>query len=262
MAKGTVERSIENIFDGVFSRAFKSGVKPLQIGRRLLQVVDSERDLDAQGRRVVPNSYLVQMSAADREGFADLEGSLLQELTAALREYIATEGYHVEGKARVALRTNPDLRKGKFDIESRTVTPDEVPVPSSTIGAVGSVPLPPRTLATGVETPEENAGALWVAPSSSDSPPAVLTLPGGQRIELHEGHYVLGRHLENDIVLNDTNVSRKHAEFVCAAGEVMVRDLGSTNGTKVNGVVVGGEQLLQHGDVINFGTAQVTFEAS
>jgi hypothetical protein len=90
MAKGTVERSIENIFDGVFSRAFKSGVKPLQIGRRLLQVVDSERDLDAQGRRVVPNSYVVQMSAADREGFADLEGSLLQELTAALREYIAT----------------------------------------------------------------------------------------------------------------------------------------------------------------------------
>ena len=97
MAQGTVERSIENIYDGVFSRAFKSGVKPLQIGRRLLQVVDSERDLDAQGRRVVPNSYLVQMSAADREGFADLEG-----------------------KACVALRTNPDLRKGKFDIEIRT----------------------------------------------------------------------------------------------------------------------------------------------
>ncbi len=72
----------------------------------------------------------------------------------------------------------------------------------------------------------------------------------------------IGRLEDNDIVLNDTNVSRKHAEFVCAAGEVMVHDLGSTNGTKVNGVVVHGEQLLQHGDVINFGTAQVTFEAS
>jgi hypothetical protein len=142
------------------------------------------------------------------------------------------------------------LRKGKFDIESRTVTPDEVPAPSSTVGAVGSVLASPT---------------LTVAPaglSTFDGPPAVLTLPGGQRIELHEGHYVIGRHLENDIVLNDTNVSRKHAEFVCAAGEVMVRDLGSTNGTKVNGVAVHGEQLLQHGDVINFGTAQVTFEAS
>jgi hypothetical protein len=179
-----------------------------------------------------------------------------------LREYIATEGYHVEGKARVVLRTNPDLRKGKFDIESRTVTPDAVVEPSSTVGAVGSVPLPPRNLGTVAETPEEKTGAMWADSSSHDAPPAVLTLPGGQRIELHEGHYVLGRHLENDIVLNDTNVSRKHAEFVCAAGEVMVRDLGSTNGTKVNGVLVGGEQLLQHGDVINFGTAQVTFEAS
>jgi pSer/pThr/pTyr-binding forkhead associated (FHA) protein len=95
-----------------------------------------------------------------------------------------------------------------------------------------------------------------------DGPPAGLTLPTGQRIELHEGHYIIGRHLENDIVLNDTNVSRRHAEFVCAAGEVVVRDMGSTNGTKVNGVVVNGEQLLQHGDVINFGSAQVTFEAS
>lgn len=254
MAKGTIERSIENIFDGLFSRAFKSGVKPLQIGRRLLQVVDTERDVDAQGRRVVPNSYLVQLSPADREGFADLEGSLVQELTAALREYIVQEGYHVEGKARVALRTNPDLRKGKFDIDSRTISTDvatepETPVASAAVG-----------VDVGVEA--ANGNLALVGGSAFDVPPAVLTLPSGQRIELHEGHYVLGRHLENDIVLNDTNVSRKHAEFVCAAGEVVVRDLGSTNGTKVNGVMVTGEQLLQHGDVINFGTAQVTFEAS
>ena len=254
MAKGTVERSIENIFDGVFSRAFKSGVKPLQIGRRLLQVVDTERDVDAQGRRVVPNSYLVQLSPADREGFADLEGSLVQELTAALREYIAQEGFHVEGKARVALRTNPDLRKGKFEIDSRNITVDAPPEPEA--------PVASEPVAAGIEVETTSGNLTLVGGSAFDVPPAVLTLPSGQRIELHEGHYVLGRHLENDIVLNDTNVSRKHAEFVCAAGEVVVRDLGSTNGTKVNGVTVTGEQLLQHGDVINFGTAQVTFEAS
>jgi len=242
MAKGTVERSMENLFDGLFSRAFKSGVKPLQLGRKLLQVVDSERDVDAQGRRVVPNSYLIQLSPDDREGFADVEPTLLQELTVALREYISQEGYHVEGKARVALRTNPDLRRGKFEIDCRNITPDAAPA----------------------EAPEAPTPAplLTVVPSAFDRPPAVLSLPNGQRIELHEGHYVLGRHLENDIVLNDTNVSRKHAEFVCAVGEVVVRDLGSTNGTKVNGVLITGEQLLQHGDVVNFGTAQVRFEAS
>ncbi len=240
MAKGTVERSMENLFDGLFSRAFKSGVKPLQLGRKLLQIVDSERDVDAQGRRVVPNSYLIQLSPEDREGFADVEPTLLQELTVALREYISQEGYHVEGKARVALRTNPDLRRGKFDIDSRNITPEAPP-------------------AAATETP---APLLTAVSSAFDRPPAVLSLPNGQRIELHEGHYILGRHLENDIVLNDTNVSRKHSEFVCAAGEVVVRDLGSTNGTKVNGVLITGEQLLQHGDVINFGTAQVRFEAS
>ena len=242
MAKGTVERSLENFFDGLFSRAFKAGVKPLQLGRKLLQVVDSERDVDAQGRRVVPNSYLIQLSPNDREGFADVEPTLLQELTVALREYISQEGYHVEGKARVALRTNPDLRRGKFEIDCRNITPEATPAEA------------PET-----QTP---APLLTAVPSAFDRPPAVLSLPNGQRIELHEGHYVLGRHLENDIVLNDTNVSRKHSEFVCAADEVVVRDLGSTNGTKVNGVLITGEQLLQHGDVINFGTAQVRFEAS
>jgi len=254
MAKGAVERSFENIFDGLFSRAFKSGVKPLQIGRRLLQVVDAERDIDAQGRRVVPNSYLVQLSPADREGFADLEPTLVQELTAALREYIAQEGYHVDGKARVALRTNPDLRKGKFDIDSRNIASDSPAEPVATAEqaeapSTDNVPISPPVLS-------------MVPGVGVDVAPAVLTLPGGQRIELHEGHYVLGRHLENDIVVNDSNVSRKHAEFICAAGEVVVRDLGSTNGTKVNGVAISGEQLLQHGDVINLGTAQITFEAS
>jgi hypothetical protein len=171
-----------------------------------------------------------------------LEGSLLQELTASLREYIGQEGLHVEGKARVALHTDADLRKGKFTITSKNVNQDGAATPPAAPSA------PTLTVVDG--------GPAF------DAPPAVLTLPTGQRIELHEGHYIIGRHLENDIVLNDTNVSRRHAEFVCAAGEVVVRDMGSTNGTKVNGVVVNGEQLLQHGDVINFGSAQVTFEAS
>ena len=191
---------------------------------------------------MIPNSYLIELSPHDREGFADLEGSLLQELTASLREYIGQEGFHVEGKARVALHTDADLRKGKFTITSKNVNQDGAATPPVVTSA------PTLTVVDG--------GPAF------DGPPAVLTLPTGQRIELHEGHYIIGRHLENDIVLNDTNVSRRHAEFVCAAGEVVVRDMGSTNGTKVNGVVVNGEQLLQHGDVINFGSAQVTFEAS
>ena len=245
MAKGTVERRIENVFEGMFARAFKSGIKPMQIGRRLLQVADAERDLDAQGRRVVPNTYIVQLSPADREGFADIEPAMLYELTEALRQHVKTEGYHVSGKARVALRTNTDLRKGRFDITAKNVDQES---------NSQEVPVTP---------PEADAAPIApVIPLHGDAPPAVLTVPGGQRVELHEGHYVVGRHLECDIVISDSNVSRRHAEFVCAGRDVIVRDLESTNGTKVNGVVITGDQLLQHGDVIGFGTAQVSFEAS
>ncbi len=248
MAKGTVERRIENVFDGLFSRAFRSGIKPLQIGRRLLQVVDAERHVDAQGRRVVPNSYLVQLSPADREGFADLEPALHQELTIALREYVSQEGYHVDGKPRVAFHTNPDLKKGRFEIEARNVNQ-------------GS-PAPAVSEPTTPDAPAPAAPTLTVVHDAFDRPPAVLTLPGGQRVEIREGHYVMGRSLDSDVVVNDSNVSRRHAEFVCAAGEVVVRDLGSTNGTKVNGVAVTGEQILRHGDVIGLGAVTITFEAS
>ena len=72
----------------------------------------------------------------------------------------------------------------------------------------------------------------------------------------------VGRSPESEVFLDDVTVSRRHAEFVCAGRDVIVRDLGSTNGTKVNGVAINGDQLLVHGDVIGFGTAQVTFEAS
>lgn len=238
---GSFERSLEGVFDGLFSRAFRSGVKPLQIGRRLLQVVDAERAVDGMGRRVVPNSYLVQLSTADREGFADLEMSLLQELTVAVREYISQEGYHVNGKARVALRTNSSLRRGKFTIEARhTGGSDE---------------------ATATSHPTEPAAERSEV-AHGDKPPAVLTLPTGQRIELHPGTYVVGRHLQSDIVVNDSNVSRRHAEIECRGADTYIRDLGSTNGTKVNGVMVHGDQLLRHGDVIGLGTVQLHFETN
>ncbi len=234
------------MFDGLISRAFKRSVKPLQIGRRLLQHVDAHRDVDAEGRRMVPNTYIVNLSPTDREGFADLEPALLQELKQAVTEYAKQEGYVVPGKIRIALHTDQALKKGRFDIESHTDTPDEVP------GATSAA----RRDATRNEEDIEGSYA------HSEHPPAVLTLPTGQQVSLKEGHYSVGRSLDCDIVISDPNVSRVHAEFVSAAGDVIIRDKNSTNGTKVNGVAVHGDQLLQHGDVVNFGTAQVRFEKS
>lgn len=250
MAKGTVERRFENLFEGLFARAFSSRVTPMQIGRRLLQTADAERDLDAQGRRTVPNMYVVHLSPDDREGLADIEPALLYELTEALRQHVKAEGYHVAGKARVTLRTNPDLRRGRLDITTKNTEAEAGPEAAPADAPAPTAAGPAAPLAPVIPLP------------TGDAPPPVITVPDGQRVELHEGHYVVGRHLECDIVISDSNVSRRHAEFVCAGRDVIVRDLGSTNGTKVNGVLVKGDQLLQHGDVIGFGTAQIRFEAS
>lgn len=248
------------MFDGLFSRAFRSGISPLQIGRRLISEIDASRKVDAQGRRVVPNTFVVHLGPADRAGFADVEASLAHELTEAARNYVSSEGYHAEGKVRVLLHTDPDLKKGRCEIASRQEA-REPEVRREPVAEPSPSPLPAAAT--------EN-----LAPSPSPEPadpvesilfaraPAVLTLSNGQRIELHDGTYMVGRNLDCDIVVSDTNVSRHHAELSCAGGEVVIRDLGSTNGTKVNGVAVVQDQVLQHGDVVNFGSAQVRFEVT
>ncbi len=77
---------------------------------------------------------------------------------------------------------------------------------------------------------------------------------------LGSGGATLGRSREADIVLDDANVSRKHAEVRPSGGSWIVRDLGSTNGVKVNGRRIGAPQSLKRGDVIELGTSRATFE--
>lgn len=252
MAVKSFEKVVESMFDGFFSRAFKSSVKPLQIGRRLLQHIDAHREVDAEGRRVVPNTYVVNVSPSDREGFADLEPALLQELKQAISEYAKQEGYVVPGKIRVALHTDESMKKGRFAIDSHTDTPDEHTAKRPSL----QTETPPA------RQDDANEASGTVDEHEMSRPPARLTLPTGQQISLREGHYSVGRSLDCDIVISDPNVSRVHAEFIAAAGDVIIRDKGSTNGTRVNGVAVHGDQLLQHGDVVTFGTAQVRFEKS
>ena len=89
-----------------------------------------------------------------------------------------------------------------------------------------------------------------------------LVLPSGQRIPLGDRPVTVGRMSDCTIPLNDQNVSRHHAEIAPTGGAYVVRDLGSTNGTMVNGTRIGGEQRLSDGDILSFGSTYVRFEAS
>ncbi len=89
-----------------------------------------------------------------------------------------------------------------------------------------------------------------------------LVLPSGNRVDLGSGVVTVGRLPECTISINDANISRNHAQVKATATAYVVVDLGSTNGTMVNGVRIAGEQRLRDGDIVSFGSTHVRFEAS
>ncbi len=205
--------------EGVFARAFRSGLRPVELGRRLVRELDDNRSVDVRGRTAVPNHFTMQLSGEDLERFADIHDTLVRELCDAAREHARDEGYTFLGPVEVELVDDPEMRAGAFQIESRM---REGP------GGAG-------------------AGSL--------------VLPTGERVTLGEQIISVGRMPECNIVLADPNVSRNHAEIRPRGQGFVVVDLGSTNGSRVNGVRVA-EQDLVDGDEISFGSTRIRFEAS
>ncbi len=126
------------------------------------------------------------------------------------------------------------------------------PVPS-----VAFVPVPPLDLHP-VADPTPAAPPAPVARPA----PATLVLPSGQRLAVTAQAVTIGRMPDCTIVINDPNVSRRHAEVRRGLHGTTVVDLGSTNGTKVNGQRIGAEHTLAAGDVITVGNTHLRFEAS
>ena len=205
--------------EGVFARAFRSGLRPVELGRRMVREIDDNRTVDVRGRTVVPNHFMVQVSPDDNERFADIHDTLVRELCDAAREHARDEGYTFLGPVEVELVADERMHTGAFQIEGRLRE-----------GTGGS-----------------GAGSLL--------------LPTGERVVLGEHTISVGRMPESNIVLADPNVSRNHAEIRPRGTGYVVIDLSSTNGTKVNGIRVQ-EQELVDGDELQFGNTRIRFEAS
>ncbi|MEZ5219277.1 MAG: DUF3662 and FHA domain-containing protein [Ilumatobacteraceae bacterium] len=150
MGLQSFEHGVERMVEGVFSRAFKSSVRPIELGRRLVREMDEHRSLDVKGRRIVPNQYTFWLSPHDHAGFADIDEALMTELAEAAREYAREEDYHFLGPLVVELAVDNKLKPGRFGISSqikdlapaganaRIVLPNGDPVPlgqeTATIG--------------------------------------------------------------------------------------------------------------------------------
>ena len=212
------ERRLENAVEGVFARAFRSGVRPVEIGRRVERVLDDERTVDVRGRTVVPNEFRVQLSELDHERYADVQDVLERELAETVRARARERGYSFLGPVSVAILSQPQLRTGRFQVGGRM---------SEGPGGTG-------------------AGSL--------------VLPDGTRYPLGDRPVRMGRQADCDLLIDEPNASRHHAEIRPDGDGYLLTDLGSTNGTKVNDTLID-RYRLRDGDVVTIGSRHMRFEA-
>jgi Protein of unknown function (DUF3662)/FHA domain len=252
----SIEHRIESIVEGVFGRAFRTHVQPVELARKLAKEMDEAKTISVS-RVYVPNEYTVYLSPGDRDQFSSYEDSLLTELADYLSEHARREGYALLSTPLVLMEEDDDLSVGEFGIATRMVESrrPQTPVPPGVVPqeAPGSTriykPPPEPTAAVSAEEAAEHDLARA---------PAAIRV-GGQRHELGGGTITLGRSRDCDVTLEDPNVSRRHAEIQHEDGAYWIVDLGSTNGVTVNGKRV--ERVrLEPDDAILVGTTELRFE--
>jgi hypothetical protein len=243
----SIEHRIESLVEGVFGRAFRSHVQPVELARKLAKEMDEHKTVSIS-RVYVPNEYVLYLSPRDREQFASYEGSLLTELADYLSEHARREGYSLLSTPRVLLEEDDDLDLGEFGIATRLVQPRRAGEGEER--EFVSAPEPAATAAVSAEEAQE----LGLAHERR----AVLNV-AGKRHQLAPDGVVLGRSRDCDITLEDPNVSRRHAEVRLEDGTWWIVDLGSTNGIEVNGERVKRAQL-DNKDRIVLGRTELAFE--
>jgi hypothetical protein len=244
-----IEQRLERIFEGVFGRAFRTNVQPVELARKLAKEMDEHRSTSVT-RVYVPNEYTVYLSPGDREQFEGYENSVVSELEEYLSEHAARENYALLTAPRVVFETDEDLGMGEFGIATRMAQygrsgDEEAP----------EVPAPGATMVYKPRTQPTEAASLVELGVEREI--AVLRWNGQRRV-LEQQRSVLGRSRDADVQIEDANVSRRHAEIVQEGSTYWLVDLGSTNGTEVDGRRIQ-RARLDDGSRFTLGETTVTF---
>jgi len=215
------EHRLEGMVEGAFARAFKSELQPVEVASAVQREMDDRAAIVAQGRTLVPNDFVVELADADHERLEVYADSLGIELATLAREYAREQGYSFVGPVQMRFEGVPELTTGTFRIRSgvirgTTVEDGEIRRPASDLPRPpGNLSGKPRLLVSGPD------------PGSDGSTQRTYDLTAPITI--------LGRGTDCDLRLVDPGVSRHHAELRVEDGEVILVDLGSTNGTFVKG---------------------------
>jgi Protein of unknown function (DUF3662)/FHA domain len=249
----SLESKIAGLVEGTFSRAFRSEVRPVEIARKLAREMEEHKSLSVS-RTYVPNEYRVFLSPRDRERFADYEDALVTELAGYLLEYARRERLALMARPVIEFETDDRLGLGEFGIQTG---PIQVPQDSR------AEPAPMSEQAQSGRTMVYSAAGRVAEPLEERArtrAQTALLLLDGKRLVVGPTGATLGRSRQCDVVLDDPNVSRQHAEIRPRGGSWVLTDLGSTNGSSLNGRRIDSPEVLKRGDEIELGTSALTFE--
>src|SRR6266576_1675984 len=193
----TIESKLESLFEGVFGRAFRTNVQPVELARKLVKEMDDHRSVSVS-RVYVPNEYTIYVSPQDREQFASFEDSLREELQDYLAEHARRERYVLLTPPRVKLESDADLDIGVFGIAARLVRGSR-PAPE---GAPAEQASPGVTMVYKAPLPTDGDSAEAELEEAEVTHTAVLTV-AGRRHELAGDRLLIGRSKDCDIQVPD-----------------------------------------------------------
>lgn len=219
------EKGVERAVHGVFAKAFKSEVQPVELASALRREADTSAAVVARDRTLVPNAFLIHLGSADYERLTAWEDSLVDELAEAVTAHARQQRYSFVGPVTVRFEEDEELDTGVFTVRGARVKGRVAPATSAT--------------------------------ATAGHP--VLDVDG-RKYQLTGTRTVLGRGSEADIVVDDPGVSRQHAEIRLDGATAVLRDLGSTNGTFVDGERAGTARLVD-GSTITMGRTRIRFSS-
>ncbi|HEY5981581.1 MAG TPA: DUF3662 and FHA domain-containing protein [Microlunatus sp.] len=288
---GKFERKVESAVNGVFARAFKGDVQPVEIAARLQKELDAEAKLMSRDKRLVPNEFVVGLSEHDYDKLTPYSKTLIAELAGELKTHARDMGYVFSGPIRIHFEQNTSLPTGRFTVASEAVagmTPTADRQPPARPSARSA---PSATSAPSAPSAQSASSApVWSAPSAHSAASGASAASGlsaqsagsasdnlfrptssrtelvlevnGMRHPLSPPGFVIGRGTDADLRINDPGISRLHAEVKVhpASGTAEIVDLGSTNGITVNGHKVR-HATLTEGTRIEIGSTRMLVHA-
>ncbi len=223
------EQRLEHMVTGAFARTFRSAVQPVEIAAALRREVDNSAQILSRDRRLAPNDFTIDLSTSDFDRLSGFGDTLSRELADMLHQHAADEHYVFVGPIRLNFQRVENLTTGRFRVRSQAAA------------AVTQVTAPQHP------------------PPISLRPPVLLEVNGATH-PIEPPGVVLGRGSAVGLRIDDPGMSRRHAELEVRPGPagpvVTITDLGSTNGTIVNGQRVD-QATLGDGSVLQLGSTQI-----